>query len=140
MLVSCVARFIHSVAEKRWAIFSLCSMRKGAINIDRTIAANTGCMVALSTMFRELDSARRTNPNSPPWARLRPVRIATPESDLNRRERAEINKAFIPIKAMSSSITHKKLSDTDCISRSMPIVTKNRPSNISRNGLMSSST
>ncbi len=140
MRVICSDCCIHSVDDSRITIRSAFWIRNGAASIDSSIDARIACSSVVSTRCRSRIRFSSTKPNSPACARPRPVRIATPGAAPNRRARPVMMAAFRPTWPTKKPITRNGWVQITRGSSSIPVVTKNRPSSTSRNGLMSSST
>ena len=130
----------HSLLEKRNAKRSLYWIKNGAPNIEISIAANTAWLKAGSMRSRPSICASNTNPNSPAWARHRPVRIEIPVLEPKARE----SNAISPNLNINGPINNSKTSTHCCKittkSSSIPTVIMNRPSKTSRKCFTSSST
>ena len=130
----------HSLLAKRIAMRSLYSIRNGAQNMEINIAANTAWLKVGSIRSRPSIWLSKTKPNSPAWAKHKPVLMEMPGLEPKLRD----SKAIRPNLKMSGP-TSKTKTNIHCSrmtlkSSNMPIVTKKRPSKTSRNGLISSST
>ena len=130
----------HSLLEKRMAIRSLYSIKKGAQNIEISIAANTAWLKVGSIKFKPSIWVSKTNPNSPAWARHRPVLIEIPVLEPNALESKVMRANLHTSGPISKAKTKIHCSRMTLKSNSMPIVIKKSPSKTSRKGLISSST
>ena len=140
IFVICNDCIIHSFATKRRAMRSALMMRNGAHNIESSMPASTACESDGSSRFLSITRLSSTKPNSPACASPRPVRMAVPGGLPNRRARPAISVNLTSSGPTKNSSTNSGCFTTMTGSSSMPVVMKNRPSNTSRNGLMSSST
>ena len=130
----------HSLATTFMTRVLACMMMKGVASIDSTMLANTGLSKAGGIRLFCAPSVSKTKPNSPAWAKYKPVRSATPWV-------APVNLASMVIRASLKSTgkvvrirTKGQRSTTMCQSSSMPMVMKNKPNKTSWKGRMSSST
>ncbi|MNF82416.1 hypothetical protein D3C84_647220 [compost metagenome] len=84
-------------------------------------------------------SAIRAKQNSPPWASARPLRQAVSPSLPRHFTRMATTQPLMSIKPRVNPRINKPSSRNSCRSISMPMLTKNSPSRMSRNGRMSAS-
>jgi len=140
MICSCSERCIHSWLEVLSAIRSACRISSGLSRIDSSIAASIGCSASSRSRPELIARTSSTKANSPAWASQMPVLIAVAVLPPVLRTSTATRANFSATGTVSSSSTCGQAPITTATSSFMPIVMKNRPSNRSRNGLMSSST
>ena len=125
---------------KRPTSASLLPNTKGAIIIDSSTAAVAACSNSRETILIWLDIASITKPNSPPCAKYRAVFKLSATECLILNAMANTTNAFKISKIANSINTCRQPPIKACTSSFIPTVIKKKPSKMSRNGRMSSST